>query len=132
MTDITYASFIGSANVNANKKSFTYKVNIKGASNLSVKIGDVVFNTVNSDGKAIGTTTLEALSLEQGDNIVTAVTTLDLSLSDTTAFVGALSQGEVALTHLGFDNSSQNKAILSALQSLRISFSVPKNFGASA
>lgn len=38
VADIMYVSFISSADVDANKKTFTYKVNIKSVSNLSIKL----------------------------------------------------------------------------------------------
>ncbi|KAG0323358.1 hypothetical protein BG000_002652, partial [Podila horticola] len=113
----------------SNKQTIAFKVNVKVATKLGVKLGDIVFNTAGPAGP-IGTTTFKAFSVEHGDNTIDAVTVVDLGLPNAANFVHELDIADSVLTLTGFDGSTQNPAILSGIEALRLTIIVPKKFTA--
>lgn len=128
LPDIKFVSLIENTVDAVNEKqTISLKVNIKSISNINVKMGDIVFETRSSVGR-IGTTTFKTLSLDTGDNSITAVTVVDLSLVGSTDFVSGLDTADRTLTLTGFAGSTQNPAILPAIQALHLTVVIPKKF----
>lgn len=128
LPDIKFVGLIENTVDPANEnRTISFKVNIKSTSNISVKLGDIVFETTSSVGR-IGTTTFKTLSLNTGDNTITAVTVVDLSLPGAVEFVSGLDTADGTLTLTGFSGSTQNPALLSAIQALRLTVVVPRKF----
>ncbi|KAG0083673.1 hypothetical protein BGZ93_001669 [Podila epicladia] len=130
LPDIHFVSLVDKTKDDANKKqTFTFKINIESPSNMKLKLGDVVLNAAGPIGP-IGTTTLKDVVLDNGDNIVTAVTVFDLNLAGAADFVSGLEVADGTLSLSGFAGSSHNEAIIPGLQALRITLVVPKKFTA--
>ncbi|KAG0014476.1 hypothetical protein BGZ82_001745, partial [Podila clonocystis] len=128
--DIEFLSLIENIADTANKKlTISFKVNVKVATKLGVKLGDIVFNTAGPAG-AIGTTTFKAFSVEHGDNTINAVTIVDLSIPGAANFVNGLDNADGVLTLTGFAGSTQNPAILSGIEALHLTIAIPKKFTA--
>ncbi|KAG9068493.1 hypothetical protein KI688_010766 [Linnemannia hyalina] len=96
-------------------KSFTIKskVNIKSASQLSVKMGDVRFNTFDAvSSEPIGVTTLEQLNLVPGDNFIIAVTTSTSATTNPHDIFTRVSKNGEKFRLKGFAASSATDTIL--------------------
>ncbi|KAG0361124.1 hypothetical protein BG005_009111 [Podila minutissima] len=132
LPDVHFVSLVDNTKDEANKKqTLTFKINIKSPSNMKLKLGDVVLNAAGPIG-IIGATTLKDVVLDNGDNIITAITVIDLTLAGATDFVGGLEVADGTLSLSGFAGSSHNEAIIPGLQALRITLVVPKTFTAVA
>ncbi|KAG0014475.1 hypothetical protein BGZ82_001744 [Podila clonocystis] len=102
LPDITFVISIENIPDAASKKqTISFKVNANSKSNVNVKMGDFVFNAESSIG-VIGTTTFVALSPNQGDNIVTAVTVVGFTLPGAADFVSGLEIADGTLAFTGF------------------------------
>lgn len=129
LTDIAYIRLIThSVDSTSKRQIITATLNIKSPSRLSFKVGDVVLDTAGPQGHIIGLTTFADLSLELGDNLVTAVIALDLSLPGAVEFVRGLDTADGTLTLSGFAGSTQNPALRPAIQALRFTVVVPRKF----
>ncbi|KAG0323359.1 hypothetical protein BG000_002653 [Podila horticola] len=125
LSDIKFDSLIANTrDTDKNTQTISFKINIKVASTLSVKLGDVVFNAAGRVGH-IGTTTLKALTLVQGDNIIEAVTLVDLRLAGASEFVSGLSKVATTLTLTGFAGSTTNPLTITAVESLKLNVVIP-------
>lgn len=113
-------------NATAKKVTIAYKVSINVASTLSVKLGNVVFNTVGSAG-VIGTTTFKVFTLVHGNNLIEAVTVVDLNAAGAADFVTGLNRAEATLTLAGFEESTANPLTASAVAALKLTVALPKN-----
>lgn len=113
-------------NATAKKVTIAYKVSINVASTLSVKLGNVVFNTVGSAG-VIGTTTFKVFTLVHGDNLIEAITVVDLNAAGAADFVTGLNRAEATLTLAGFEESTANPLTASAVAALKLTVVLPKN-----
>ncbi|KAF9538439.1 hypothetical protein EC957_006740 [Mortierella hygrophila] len=112
--DIQFVELIEKTENTDNSFTIKSKVNIKSASQLGVKMGDVQFHTFDAvSSEAIGVTVLEQLNLVPGDNFIIAVTT---STSATTKpqdiFKRVSENGEIFRLE-GFSASSTTDPILS-------------------
>ncbi|KAF9310965.1 hypothetical protein BG003_007912 [Podila horticola] len=109
-----------------NKKlTLTVKVNIKSPSTLSLKLGDIFFKTSGPDGP-IGITTLQNVDLNHGDNPLTAIVVIDLSLAGAAKFVSGLDKADATVTLTGTGSSPANPVTLAAVQSLEINVVIPQ------
>lgn len=125
LPDIKFDSLIANTrDADKNTQTISFKINIKVAPTLSVKLGDVVFNAAGRAGP-IGTTTLKALTLVQGNNIIEAVTVVDLSLAGATEFMSGLSKADTTLTLTGFASSPTNPLTITAVEALKLNVVIP-------
>ncbi|KAG0068195.1 hypothetical protein BGZ93_008872 [Podila epicladia] len=129
LPDIKFISLIENTADTANtKQTISFKINVKVATKLGVKLGDIMFNTAGPAGP-IGTTTFKEFSVEHGDNTIDTVTVVDLSMPGAADFVRELDTADGVLTLTGFADSTQNPAIVSGLEALHLTIVVPKKFG---
>ncbi|KAF9293567.1 hypothetical protein BGZ74_011650 [Mortierella antarctica] len=122
---IGFVELIGS-NTASNKLTITAKFNIKSPSDISFKLGTVVFVASIAAGD-VGTTTFNDLSLVPGDNLVSATIVIDLSLPAGAAFNTALQTTDCTLTLKGSSSSSANVALIPALTAIQTSLAIPKH-----
>ncbi|KAF9909007.1 hypothetical protein EC991_009189 [Linnemannia zychae] len=93
--------------------SITSNINIYNPSQLSVKMGDINFNTLDGvSNEVIGITTFKQLTLVHGDNPVTVVTS-SMNVVSPDIYKRVYDNGETFLFE-GFATSSEGDAILSA------------------
>ncbi|KAF9301510.1 hypothetical protein BGZ74_006620 [Mortierella antarctica] len=128
LPDIKFLSLIENTVDTGNmRQTISFKVNVKVATNLGVKLGDIVFNTAGPAGP-IGTTTFKAFSVEHGDNTIDTVTVVDLNKPGAAGFVSGLDTADGVLILTGFAGSTQNPATVSGLEALHLTIVVPKKF----
>lgn len=126
--DTTFLSLTSKTMDEVNKKlTLTVKVNIKSPSTLSLKLGDIFFKTSGPDGP-IGITTLQNVDLNHGDNPLTAIVVIDLSLAGAAKFVSGLDKADATVTLTGTGSSPANPVTLAAVQSLEINVVIPQTF----
>ncbi|KAF9178316.1 hypothetical protein BGZ51_007884 [Haplosporangium sp. Z 767] len=102
-------------------------INIVNPSHLTLKLGDVAFDTAAAGGR-VGVSTLKGLSLVPGDNYVMSTTGLDMSLPGSTAFLTDLANADGVLTLTGFQGTSSDVALNAGLSTMTSKLVVPKNF----
>ncbi|KAF9182458.1 hypothetical protein BGZ51_004724 [Haplosporangium sp. Z 767] len=102
-------------------------VNIVNPSMLTLKLGDVAFDTASVDGR-VGVSTIKNLSLVPGDNYVLSTTDLDMSLPAAGAFLGNLGNADGVLTLTGYESSSSDVALNAGLAAMKSELVVPRNF----
>ncbi|KAK3804665.1 MAG: hypothetical protein JOS17DRAFT_826571 [Linnemannia elongata] len=109
--------------------SFTVKskVNIKNVSQLSVKMGDVQFNTFDAiSSEAIGVTVFEQLTLEHGDNHIIAVTTSTSATKNPHEIYKRVTENGETFRFEGSLESSKNDPILAkGISVVKTSVKVP-------
>ncbi|KAG0028858.1 hypothetical protein BGZ81_004355 [Podila clonocystis] len=128
LPDIEFLSLIENITDAANMKHIiSFEVNVKVATKLGVKLGDIVFNTAGPAG-AIGATIFKAFRVEHGDNTIDAATVVDLNIPGAANFVNGLDNAEGVQTLTGFAGSTQNPAILSGIEALHLTIAIPKKF----
>ncbi|KAG0231340.1 hypothetical protein BGW41_002206 [Actinomortierella wolfii] len=103
-------------------------ININNPSKLSVNLGDITLNTAGPTGHA-GTSTIKGLSLVPGSNTIVSTTVLDLSLGPANDILNNLGAGDQVLTMSGFDGTSQNPVLNSALRAVTSKVTVPSTLG---
>lgn len=124
--DTTFKSVISNNKDDvAKKQTLTLEVNVKSSSIVSVKVGDIMFNAAGLAGP-IGTVTLKNAVLVQGDNLLTAIVVIDMSLSGATAFITGLENADATMTLTGTGSSPANDAILPAIQALKVDLVIPQ------
>ncbi|KAG0093417.1 hypothetical protein BGZ92_005659 [Podila epicladia] len=128
LRDVTFLSLVSNTPDEANKKqTIELKVNVKSLSTFGIKVGDILFDTAGTAGP-IGTTTLKDVVLTTGDNFLTAIVDVNLDLAGAAKFVSELQTADTTVTLTGTGSSPANPVILSALQSLKITFIIPQKF----
>ncbi|KAG0361116.1 hypothetical protein BG005_009103 [Podila minutissima] len=128
LTDLKFMFMIDYVNdFQTNLMTMTTIVNVKNPSNLSLKLGDISFDTVFK-GEHVGYSTIKNLSLVPGDNFVVSTTVFDNSLPACTAYFGTLANGDGPLDLLGYSGTSKNIALNGGLGALKSTMIVPKNF----
>ncbi|KAF9896544.1 hypothetical protein BX616_007245 [Lobosporangium transversale] len=96
-------------------------INIHNPSELSMKLGDLVFNMLNDIGDLVGVVKIPNLHLAIGDNVVPATVTFsDLDVYDT------LTAKSNTFTIVGFEGSSKHFVATKALCSFRSHITIPK------
>ncbi|KAF9109563.1 hypothetical protein BGX27_007477 [Mortierella sp. AM989] len=98
----------------------TVTVNIVNPSQLVLNMGDISFNAVNKEGKAMGVVTFKGLKLVMGDNIVVATVVLPQGAYDVLTVNGA------TITFAGFTGSSTNPILAESMKDLKVDVEVPK------
>ncbi|KAF9301513.1 hypothetical protein BGZ74_006623 [Mortierella antarctica] len=132
MPDVNFISLIDSTADAANMKQIiSFKINIKSAANISLKLGDFIMNAAGPAGP-VGIVTLEAHTLEHGDNIVNAVMVVNLSLASAVDFMASLDTADTPLALTGFAGSTPNVAMVAANEAFRFSVVIPRKFGVPA
>ncbi|KAG0323360.1 hypothetical protein BG000_002654, partial [Podila horticola] len=76
----------------------------------------------------IGNTTLQNVVLNHGDNPLTAIVVIDLSLAGAAKFVSGLEKADATVTLTGTGSSPANPVTLAAVQSLEINVVIPQTF----
>ncbi|KAG0361121.1 hypothetical protein BG005_009108 [Podila minutissima] len=128
MNDVTFVSLVSNTKDDANKKqTITFKVNIKSSSAIGIKAGDFVFNSAGPAGP-IGTTTFKDFNLKSGDNILTAITVIDLSLPGAAEFISGLDTAGATAILIGSGSSPTNAALLPAIQAMKFNVVIPQKF----
>ncbi|KAF9315694.1 hypothetical protein BG003_002737 [Podila horticola] len=117
-----FVELISSSMAN-NKLTVTAAVNVKSLSDISFKLGTVVFVASTAVGD-VGTATFHDLSLVPGDNLVGATIVIDLSLPAGAAFKTALQAAAGTLTLKGTSSSSSNVALIPALTAVQTSLTI--------
>ncbi|KAG0340054.1 hypothetical protein BG000_000773 [Podila horticola] len=107
--------------------TMTTIVNVKNPSNLSLKLGDITFDTLFKAGH-VGYSTIKNLNLVPGDNFVLSTTVFDNTLDACTDFLNTLAQGDGPLNLLGYSGTSKNVALNGGLGALKSTMVVPQNF----
>ncbi|KAG0315881.1 hypothetical protein BG000_005051 [Podila horticola] len=89
---------------------------------------------MNAAGPAgpIGSVTLEARTLEHGDNVANVVMVVDLSLASAVNFMSSVDTTDTTLVLTGFAGSTPNVAMAAANEAFNFSVVIPKKFGAVA
>lgn len=129
MPDVRYVSMTDNTVDATNKKqTHSFKINIKSLSNVTLNLGDFILNAAGSAGP-IGTMTLRAHTIENGDNTIDAVMVVDLSLASAVKFVQSLDTVDTTLVLSRFDGSTQHAAMKAAARSFHFSIAIPKKFG---
>ncbi|KAF9973173.1 hypothetical protein BGZ73_003612 [Actinomortierella ambigua] len=103
-------------------------ININNPSKLSVKLGDITLDTAGPTGRA-GTSTIKNLSLVPGPNTIISETKLDLSLPAANDILVNLGAADQVLTMSGFDGTSVNPVLNTALRSMSSTVTVPNTLG---
>ncbi|KAF9414820.1 hypothetical protein BGZ94_000272, partial [Podila epigama] len=114
----------------ANKLTMSTIVNLKNPSNLTLKLGDISFNTAAAGGH-VGISNIKNLVLVPGNNYVISATTLDMTLDATTDFLNGLSQADGALKLTGYSGTSSDVVLNAALGHLESTLVIPKDFAGS-
>ncbi|KAG0361123.1 hypothetical protein BG005_009110 [Podila minutissima] len=128
LLDVTFVSLVSNTPDESNKKqTIALKVNVKSPSIIGIKLGDILFNTAGP-AEPIGTATLKDVVLKLGDNLLTAIVVIDLSLAGAAEFVSGLETADATVTLTGTGSSPVNPVILPAIQSLKINFVIPHKF----
>ncbi|KAG0300998.1 hypothetical protein BGZ98_008707 [Dissophora globulifera] len=109
------------------KLMLTSIINIVNPSKLTVKLGDIAFNTATADGN-VGFSTVKALSLIPGDNFVLSTTALDLTLPASLAFLNNLGANDATLILHGYSGTSANVALNAGLQAVTTNLVIPGGF----
>lgn len=128
MPDVRYVSTTDNTVDATNKKQTLSKINIKSLSNVTLNLGDLILNAAGPAGP-IGTMTLRAHTIENGDNTIDAVMVVDLSLASAVNFVQSLDTVDTTLVLSRFDGSTQHAAMKAAARSFHFSIAIPKKFG---
>ncbi|KAG0262706.1 hypothetical protein BG011_009836 [Mortierella polycephala] len=102
-------------------------INIVNPSHLTLKLGDVAFDTAAASGR-VGVSTIKDLALVPGDNYVMSATGLDMSLPASTDFLTNLSSADGVLTLTGFEGTSSDVALNAGLGAMTSKLVVPQNF----
>ncbi|KAG0039129.1 hypothetical protein BGZ82_009587 [Podila clonocystis] len=128
LTDLKFMYMIDYTNdFQTGLMTMTTIVNIKNPSNLSLKLGDISFDTVFKGGH-VGYSTIKNLSLVPGDNFVLSATVFDNNLPASRDFFKILSEGDGPLDLLGYSGTSKNIALNGGLGALKSTMVVPQNF----
>ncbi|OAQ26749.1 hypothetical protein K457DRAFT_21928, partial [Linnemannia elongata AG-77] len=103
------------------------KVNIKNVSQLSVKMGNVQFNTFDAESsEPIGITVLEQLTLARGDNFITAVSTSTSATKNPHEIYTRVTENGETFRLEGSLESSMNDPILAkGISVVRASVKIP-------
>ncbi|KAG0037969.1 hypothetical protein BGZ82_001425 [Podila clonocystis] len=119
---IEFVELINSNTAN-NKLTITATLNVKSPSDISFKLGTVIFVASTTAGD-VGTVTFVDLSLVPGDNLVSATIVIDLSLPAGATFNTALRTTDGILTLKGSSSSSSNAALIPALTAVQTSLTI--------
>ncbi|KAF9363591.1 hypothetical protein BGX34_003752 [Mortierella sp. NVP85] len=126
--DISYKTVLDINLLSATEARMGSVLSIVNPSKLSLKLGDVSFNTAIASGH-IGVSTIKGLVLVPGPNIVLATTALDTTLPATNDFLnGQLTQDQTLLL-TGYAQSSSNPALNGGLAALNSHTVVPVGLG---
>ncbi|KAG0256321.1 hypothetical protein BG011_004626 [Mortierella polycephala] len=127
LTPINYLFLIDTNFDNIGFITLTTIVNIVNPSMLTLKLGDVAFDTAASEGR-VGISTIKDLNLVPGDNYVLSTTDLDMALPAAGAFLGNLGNADGVLTLTGYEGSSSDVALNAGLAAMKSVLVVPQNF----
>ncbi|KAF9129752.1 hypothetical protein BGX30_013825 [Mortierella sp. GBA39] len=127
--DIEFVELLEKTENADNSFTIKSKVNIKSASQLSVKMGDVQFNTFDAvSSEPIGVTVLEQLTLVPGggDNIIIAVTTSTSATTNPHDIFTRVSENGEQFRFEGFSTSSTTDPILSkGISAVKATVAIP-------
>jgi len=100
-------------------------IKINNPTNLSLKLGKINLATASGAGP-VGNSTIDALTLVPGDNLVVSTTALDQSLDAGRNFLVDLSGGkDQTLTLTGYGKTSANAALNAGLAALKSNLFIP-------
>lgn len=100
-------------------------IKINNPTNLSLKLGKINLATASGSGP-VGNSTIQALTLVPGDNLVASTTVLDQSLPAGKSFLGDLFGGkDQTLVLTGYEKSSSNVALNAGLAAMKSNLLVP-------
>ncbi|KAG0098882.1 hypothetical protein BGZ93_010035 [Podila epicladia] len=116
MNDITFVSLVSNIKDDPNKKqTITFRANIKSPS-------------VIGPAGPIGETTIKGFSLKRGDNILTVIAVIDLSLPGATEFISGLDAAGSTVILIGSGSSPANAALLPAILAMKLNVAIPQKF----
>ncbi|KAG0093419.1 hypothetical protein BGZ92_005661 [Podila epicladia] len=128
MNDITFVSLVSNIKDDPNKKqTITFRANIKSPSVIGIKAGDIAFSLEGPAGP-IGETTIKGFSLKRGDNILTVIAVIDLSLPGATEFISGLDAAGSTVILIGSGSSPANAALLPAILAMKLNVAIPQKF----
>ncbi|KAF9352841.1 hypothetical protein BGX26_009357 [Mortierella sp. AD094] len=117
---VTYSEQSSFTKDSTGQYTLTSSIKIYNPSQLVLTMGNVVFNTIDKNGKVVGITSFTGLSLAMGDNTVTAVTVF----TNADVYEALITAG-YTFTFQGFDGSSTNRVLAKALATLTTNITVP-------
>ncbi|KAG0250665.1 hypothetical protein DFQ27_009272 [Actinomortierella ambigua] len=103
-------------------------ININNPSKLSVSLGDISLDTAGSKGR-VGTSEIKSLALVPGPNTLVSTTKLDMSLPASVEFLNDLLGADQILSMSGFDGTSANPVLNTAMRAVASKITVPQTFG---
>ncbi|KAF9897169.1 hypothetical protein BX616_006065 [Lobosporangium transversale] len=101
--------------------TLVHTINVHNPSELSIKMGDLVFNLINADEDVKGTITLLNVNLARGDNFMRATTTFtDSDIYD------SLTSESNTFTFAGFKGTAKHLVSDAVLSAYRSHLTIPK------
>lgn len=131
LPDISFNNSKSDGRAGSNMYYAFINFDIKSPSNLKLILGDIGFKIKDATGLASGTMVLNSMTLEQGDNIVTAVAYTNSPYEGTAGFMKAIDVGDVTVTMDGIGSvvTKFTTALNPAINALHTKFVFPKKFG---
>ncbi|KAG0051449.1 hypothetical protein BGZ90_006747 [Linnemannia elongata] len=104
--------------------SLTLTIILKNPSQLYLNLGDLMLDTVDGTGVAVGTTLLQAVNLVPGDNTITAIVTSSAAAS-ATLYKKVTTMGDTWTLTGAAGTGSKNTVVAAALVSLKAMITIP-------